>query len=215
MHFSRTLGFLALCLSSISFADYSSSRSIPQQGNSGYSSSGSIPQNNYPPFNSNSGYSSSGSIPQRGFGPYEPNHGRYDWVNAIQGDLVPRDAFIGGRQPGPPFTLFVCRAHYRNGMHPGKLIDGHCNIAWGGREVERPQYQVLVSQAPLRWLASSYGFIPPNAVAGGFENGKTLYVCQAPYQGGMHPGKIVGRDCHIGWGGREVAIPYYNVLIRS
>jgi hypothetical protein len=160
MHSLRTLAFLTLCFSSISFADYSSSGSMPQQPNfqnsgysssgsvpqhpyfppppnSGYNSSGNVPQNAYPRFNGNSGYSSSGSIPQRGFGPYQPNAGRYDWVNAIQGDLVPRHAFVGGRQPAPPFTLFVCRAQYRNGMHPGKLIDGRCNIGWGGREVER------------------------------------------------------------------------------
>ena len=39
---------------------------------------------------------------------------------------------IGGSEPGR--TLYVCRASYRGGMHPGKWIGGRCNIGYGGQE---------------------------------------------------------------------------------
>lgn len=56
-----------------------------------------------------------------------------------------------------------------------------------------------------QWVAYT-GKIPANAVVGGFENGQPLYVGRAPFEGGMHPGKVLtgaGGLCNIGWGGKE------------
>jgi hypothetical protein len=48
------------------------------------------------------------------------------------------------------------------------------------------------------------GKIPANAVVGGMENGKPIYVDRVPYKGGVHPGKVFdfeshGFFCAIGW----------------
>lgn len=59
------------------------------------------------------------------------------------------------------------------------------------------------------------GNIPANAVAGGSENTLVLYVCRARYEGSLHPGKIVSGNCNIGWGGREISLSNYEILIGS
>lgn len=143
-------------------------------------------------------------------------HHRYKnpkWINLMPGYPVPPDAVIGGDEPGRAAPFYVCHANYRTGVHPGKLLDGKCNITWGGNEVSLMQYQVLVSRYPLNWIPASNGDIPPGAFAAGFENGRPLFVCQARYNGGMHIGKVVAQACNIGWGGREISKSHYNVLV--
>jgi len=136
------------------------------------------------------------------------------WIGMRTGAPIPSDAVVGGGQPVPPATLFVCRASYRGGMHPGKLFNGRCHISWGGSEVVMSHYEVLVSRGHLRWLPGSYGSIPSGAIEGGYQHDRPLFICQADYNGGTHIGKIVGQNCNFGWGGREVLSPYYNVLVR-
>ena len=136
------------------------------------------------------------------------------WVDIMDGEPVPEGTVTGGGEPGINSVLYVCRAYYHGGQHPGKVVSGRCNITWGGEEIPMTRYQVLVSFAPLNWLPASYGRLPPNAIPGGYEQGRPLYICQAEYHGSMHPGKVVGHMCNIGWGGKEIPIPYYNVLVR-
>jgi hypothetical protein len=84
--------------------------------------------------------------------------------------------------------------------------------AW---EVFTPNYEVLTAPRSVRliWIAASNGRVPPGAMVGGNEKGQSLYVCRAAYQDGLHPGKVIGRNCNIGWGGREVLRPNYEVLV--
>ncbi|RDI42454.1 DUF3421 domain-containing protein [Aquicella lusitana] len=133
------------------------------------------------------------------------------WIDMMSGMPAPEDAVIGGIEPQN--TLYVCRGNYRGGIHPGKVVAGKCNISWGGDEISLSRYQILVSRSRLSWVSASHGYIPANAIQGGNEHGAPLYICQANYRGSMHPGKVVGQMCNIGWGGREIAIPYYNVLV--
>ena len=61
-----------------------------------------------------------------------------------------------------------------------------------------------------------------DAIVGGFENyrnsrnGPTLkrklYVCRAQYKGAMHPGKVFAGKCNIGYGGKEIAVPRFQML---
>lgn len=136
------------------------------------------------------------------------------WVNMVTGAPLPMDAVVGGGQYNPPATLYVCRAHYRGGMHPGKLYQGRCNIGWGGEEIVKNHYEVLVSRASLAWVPAGYGQIPSGAIQGGYQHDGPLFICQANYHGGTHVGKVVGQTCNFGWGGREVFLPHYNVLAR-
>lgn len=136
------------------------------------------------------------------------------WISMRTGEPLPSDVVIGGGQPVPPATLYVCHAFYRGGLHPGKWYQGRCNISWGGNEISLSRYEVLASNEPLRWVPASYGAIPAGAVEGGYENHRPLFVCQADYHGGRHTGKVVGQSCNFGWGGSEITVPYYNVLVR-
>lgn len=136
----------------------------------------------------------------------------YFWFQTFTGGPFPPFAVAGGTEHGHP--LFVCRGHFHGGIHPGKIVDNTCHISWGGNEIALPQYQVLVSPARLHWVPGSHGFVPKKAIKGGYEPNRNLYICQANYNGGIHPGKIVGQVCDIAWGGKEISLPQYKVLVR-
>lgn len=133
------------------------------------------------------------------------------WIDAFPGSPLGPEVVMGGGESGRIY--YICHAPYQGGVHPGKIVKGRCNFSWGGREIATNQYQVLVSHNPLSFRAAGLGYVPPNAIPGGYENGKPLYICQAEYNGGMHPGKIIGENCNIAWGGREILLPHYNVLV--
>lgn len=135
------------------------------------------------------------------------------WVPAT-GGAVPANAIIGGQEPGR--TLPICRGAYNNGVHPGKVVAGKCNIGWGGREIELRQFEVLTGNAAsIRWQAAPGGALPPGTFAGGQEPGRLLYVCRAAYRSGIHPGKVVAGRCNIGWGGKEIVLGGYEVMVAG
>lgn len=68
-----------------------------------------------------------------------PGVGWVEWHGRL-----PRNAIEGGVDDYGRKTLFICRAHYVNGVHPGKLLNGHCHIGWGGQEVILSRFEVLV-----------------------------------------------------------------------
>ena len=75
-----------------------------------------------------------------------------------------------------------------------------------------PSAQVPMVGGPLSWVAST-GTVPANAVIGGQEPGRTLPICRGAYEGGLHPGKVVAGKCNIGWGGMEITLQAFEVLI--
>ncbi len=140
------------------------------------------------------------------------------WVPGANGQVSGLTIF-GGFENGR--NLYLC-AGFRNGTyHPGKIVATNCNFGYGGQEIRESRYFTLqVTQQSLpryAWYAAANGQVP--AVAGsvpipvGKEGARTLYVCRADYQGGKHPGKIVGTNCNFGWGGKEITIPSYQVLM--
>src|SRR5436190_23145289 len=53
------------------------------------------------------------------------------WEKVRANAPIPPNAIQGGvNDDGKP--LYICHAHYNNGVHPGKWYVGHCNIGWGG-----------------------------------------------------------------------------------
>src|SRR5690606_4392112 len=67
--------------------------------------------------------------------------------------------------------------------------------------------------SPLSWVAVSGRNVPGTAlIAGKHKSGTSLAVCRADMGDGIHPGKVWGANCVVGWGGREVARPSYEVL---
>lgn len=125
------------------------------------------------------------------------------------GGQIPSGAVVGGSEPGR--TLYLCRGWHQGGLHPGKVVGGNCNIGYGGSEVRLSTFEVLV-RTNLTW-APYTGSIPPNALQGGQERDRVLYVCRAPHAGGVHPGKVVAGNCNIGYGGRELALSNFEIAI--
>lgn len=87
----------------------------------------------------------------------------------------------GWEQDGSP--LYAARALHEGGLHPGKACAGFggCNIAYGGREISVPAYEVFCYAevqslilgmgliSPCRWAIASFpcrryvgGFSPPS-----------------------------------------------------
>ncbi len=146
-------------------------------------------------------------IPNRPINPGHQWHWR--WFH----DAIPAHALAGGYEHGHP--LFICHAHYRDGVHPGKVVGDGCNIAYGGKEIVRYHYQVLVGRRYKFEWRPYHGFIPRQAVPGGHEHGHPLYICKGYYIDGVHPGKVVGTGCNIPYGGREVVLNHYKILVAG
>ena len=71
------------------------------------------------------------------------------------------------------------------------------------------------AQQGPEWVAFRPGILGPRlASAGTMPDGLPVYVCIAPYQGGIHPGLTgVWTDrCHIGFAGREFPATFFKVL---
>lgn len=134
-----------------------------------------------------------------------------NWVTASYG-RIPRYAVIGG-YTGDGKPLFICRAKYEGALQPGKIVGENCNFSYQGAEVMTPIYQVLISRSGFSWTPGNDAFTPKNAISGGYENKHHLYICQAKYAGGLHPGKILNHRCNISYAGNEVAVEFYNVLV--
>ena len=81
--------------------------------------------------------------------------------------------------------------------------------------------QAPASKVPKQhqfWVAESGGNVPKGTYATGKEGyGPLLYSCRAQFEGGLHPGKVRPKlgGCHIPYGGKEIIINYYEVLVAS
>ena len=82
-------------------------------------------------------------------------------------------------------------------------------------------YQTFTSNVPKQlhfWIAESGGNVPEGTYATGAEGyGPLLYSCRAQFEGGVHPGKVRPKlgGCHIPYGGKEIIINSYEVLVAS
>lgn len=143
-----------------------------------------------------------------------------DWVSTNSGK-IPSGSLISG-QEAEGETLYACRSNYKGGLHPGKTRSkfGACNIGWGGQEVALKGYETYVpsQEATVFWQEATDGEVPSSALVAGHETDgrKLLYICRGEYEGGLHSGKVRSdyRACNIGWGGMEIKVNPYEVLIQ-
>ena len=164
--------------------------------------------------------------PRNSPAPSIPNF--YRWLPGSNGS-VPPGAVVGGYSSvqyhsgstavsyGTPY--YVCRAVYKGSTFPGKVVGKNCNFSSAtGKEALAASYEVLTAQSSeysLDWQKS--GSPPAMALIGG-NWGDNLYLCQLPYQGGLHPGWATpahsGRYvCYIGWGGHDVVLEGFSYLV--
>ncbi|XP_023165343.2 uncharacterized protein LOC111595724 [Drosophila hydei] len=143
----------------------------------------------------------------------------YDlWMAASPG-YTPPDAVYGGHDTDMA-PLLVCRAYYDGSHIPGKAAPsrGCAYITHAGRELVESRYEVLIGQSKYHWVPGYDGCIAAGAVeAGRAFNGEPLYIGRAHYCGSLTPGKIQQshRCLHIPFGGQEVRISSYEILVRS
>src|SRR5262245_59640525 len=90
--------------------------------------------------------------------------------------------------------------------------------AVAGAQAAKPvgaQAAAAPSSHSVRWVAASGGVIPDGAMASGQDAGGTQeFACRAAVVRGTHLGRIAAgmTGCSIGFGGREVIMPTYEVL---
>ncbi|KAH8297254.1 hypothetical protein KR044_008769, partial [Drosophila immigrans] len=147
-------------------------------------------------------------------------HGQlYDlWMPASPG-YTPPDAVLGGHDSDMT-PLLVCRGYLDGRRIPGKAAPsrGCAYITHAGRELIESNYEVLVGQGNYHWVHRAEGSIAPGAVeAGRAFNGEPLYVGRGRYCGSLTPGQVQQshRCILIPYGGQEVRISSYEVLVRS
>ncbi|MCQ0986851.1 DUF3421 domain-containing protein [Jiella marina] len=153
--------------------------------------------------------------PSANYRPPSPASTGVGWADQ-SGGAIDREAMPVGHEANGE-TLYACTAAFNNGNHPGKLRPafGGCVIGYGGREYTVRQYSTLLGQG--RWItASSQYQLPEGAYDGGNEaNDSPLYVCRAPFNGGLHPGKVGPSTggCNVTYGGVEHTIYQFEVLV--
>ncbi|XP_052859693.1 uncharacterized protein LOC128266943 [Anopheles cruzii] len=131
---------------------------------------------------------------------------------------IPQNAILAGHDTdGSP--LYVGRAIYKDDQLPGKVAANRhlAYVSYGGREHTKSSFEVLVN-GNVSWVRSGFGEVPRNAIVGGrTTSDEPMYIGRANYQGSLTPGKISQRDraLYIAYGGREIYIRNYEVLVEN
>lgn len=142
---------------------------------------------------------------------------RLEW-QPVNGQ-IPANAVEAGNENGKRGLVGQADRAEDNSIHPGKIFGENgqyiCTFGYGGDEiVAKTNYRILVATPLIEWIAYA-GSLPDNVVSGGMENGNSLSVCRAEYKGASHPGKVVGDKCNIGYGGKEVELTAFEVLVNG
>ena len=140
----------------------------------------------------------------------------YTWRKATGGS-IPDGAKPNGREADGA-RIWTARALHAGGVHPGKVRPafGAANIPYGGNEIKVANYEVLMEEG--LWVKASGGRVPDGAVVVGFEaDGQPLFLARAAYNGGIHQGKVrlAFGAANISWGGKEVKVADYEVLVND
>lgn len=66
------------------------------------------------------------------------------WAPATGGEVPPNAVIAGYEVSGE--QLYICKAPHKNGIHVGKVRKEFkgCNIPYGGQEISKPSYDVLI-----------------------------------------------------------------------
>ncbi|MFZ5584444.1 MAG: DM9 repeat-containing protein [Thermodesulfobacteriota bacterium] len=147
-----------------------------------------------------------------GAAPYEVlAGGGLAWVAAGEGE--PPAGAVGGGMVREG-ELFVCRARMPDGLHIGKYWRGRCNVGYRGREELAREFEILVrSGGGLVWRKGRAGLGGGGCLVAGRAQGQDLCVCRGRHRDGLHIGKLWAGRCQIGWGGQEVALDEFEVLV--
>ncbi|WP_370968185.1 DUF3421 domain-containing protein [Enterobacter wuhouensis] len=136
---------------------------------------------------------------------------------------IAMDSPVAGYENNAPGTnktipLYIARAKFNGGIHPGKLVYGFgMHIPWGGAEHVCREFEVYVG--PVKWVRVKGHEIPPGAVQAGREaDGKLLYVARANFPNGLFLGKAgthLRKGGSISYQGKEWDVDDYEVLVAE
>lgn len=130
--------------------------------------------------------------------------------------LAGSERVVGGETPFATASLYVCRASYQGGIHPGQVRAGErgCSFGYGGKRIVASSYEVMQAAPWLTWLAATSRSMPETAVVSGSEGNQPFFTCRATDRFGLHPGKVkqgpIG--CSIVSEGREMIVDRFEVL---
>jgi Protein of unknown function (DUF3421) len=133
----------------------------------------------------------------------------WQYSGAVDADVL-AGAWGAGYYPvdGANVPLPICSAYADGGQYLGYWYNGACGLGYGGAVYTLPSAQVLLSvPSNAYWSPYSYGFIPHNAMRGGYLGGSSLYSCRTLYQGAYVPGWTSGYGCNIAWEGGYYTAP--------
>ncbi|TPX68066.1 hypothetical protein SpCBS45565_g03352 [Spizellomyces sp. 'palustris'] len=145
------------------------------------------------------------------------------WI-LTDGNNIPQGAIRGGQESdGTP--LYIARAYYDKGVHIGKISkdmkDG-ARIAYGGKEVTVPKYEILLGyENAVKWvdgeghLKNVQGL---KLVEGGRESdGRPLYIAQAHIKNSVQPAKVAEHldGAFVPYGGDEKKEKHYRYLVYA
>lgn len=102
---------------------------------------------------------------------------------------------------------------------PAKVIPCKqaCYVSFNGQEIMKDNFEYLVGNG-FEWIGSANGHVPEGAVlAGNDQSEEAHYIGRAHHSGSLTPGKIhKSHEClYIGYGGHEVQIKQYEVLVAQ
>ncbi|XP_065343565.1 uncharacterized protein LOC135941775 [Cloeon dipterum] len=137
-----------------------------------------------------------------------------EWQGASCGH-APGNAFYAGNDRGP---VYVGRAHHKCDLLPGKVCRGKAYFPYGGEEITKIDYEVLVG-SNYSWVGHHPSApLPGNVVHGGHtSSGETLYVAKVSRDGVDVVGKVHlshGR-AYLPFDGKEHGYENYNILVKN
>ena len=136
----------------------------------------------------------------------------FSWV-AYHGGTLPDNA-VNAAAAGEAQST-VCRVSYQNGVHAGRVAGSNCEIGYGGRDWGIGGGEVLVAQqGRTQWVSVPVGGpMPPQAVVAGIAAGMPMVVCRARHDASTDAGKVVNGYCNVGYGGKELTVRPFDVLV--
>ncbi|BES96399.1 DM9 [Nesidiocoris tenuis] len=143
--------------------------------------------------------------------------GQFEWVEERDG-RVPSRAVRGGIDKDGG-EIFIGRAWESNDLLPAKVCPSHrcAFVSFGGNQVEKDHYQVLISDH-VAWKPARGGNVPPEAIRVGHTvDGEPLYVGRVLHEGTLTPGKVhPSHEClYIAWAGNEIKYHDYEIMVLN
>ncbi|MCB1157154.1 MAG: DUF3421 domain-containing protein [Leptospiraceae bacterium] len=139
------------------------------------------------------------------------------WVK-YTGKVPHRAKWVGLEERFPDGSkkeVYICRAEYKDILHPGRMRDGKCIISVDGKEILFSEFELFFHGSEVS-LKAFKGNTPKNAITAGGSIGNLFFLCVLKHNGSWLPGKLYENECKIGYGGTELSFKEkFYVLVKK